>query len=129
MATKISRRKLASWTAKQLAAGNSAQGVMRRLGAFLIDTRRTNEQSLIVRDVEIALLKEGSVLVSATSARPLSTEAIASIEAFVRDEYGKDAKVIIEQHVDKSVIGGVRLMTPNKQIDATIRTKLEKLTA
>jgi F0F1-type ATP synthase delta subunit len=129
MATKISRRKLASWTAKQLAADNSAQSVMRRLGAFLIDTRRTNEQSLIVRDVEIALLKEGSVLVSATSARPLSTEAIASIEAFVRDEYGKDAKVIIEQHIDESVIGGVRLMTPNKQIDATIRTKLEKLTA
>lgn len=129
MATKISRRKLASWTAKQLAAGNSAQSVMRRLGAFLIDTRRTNEQSLIVRDVEIALLKEGSVLVNATSARPLSTEAIASIETFVRDEYGTDAKVIIEQHIDESVIGGVRLMTPNKQIDATIRTKLEKLTA
>lgn len=129
MASKISRRKLASWAAAQLAGGDSVQSVMRRLGAFLIDTRRTKEQSLIVRDVEIALSKEGSVLVHATSARELSNEAITSIKEFVKSEYGADATVIIEQSIDVSVIGGVRLTTPDKQIDATIRTKLEKLTA
>jgi len=129
MATKISRRKLATWTAARLASGDPAKNVMHQLGAFLIDTRRKKEQSLIVRDIEIALLKEGTVLVQATSARELSAEALGSIESFVKNEYGSNVKVIVEQHIDTTVIGGVKLETPDKQIDATIRTKLEKLTA
>lgn len=129
MASKISRRKLAVWTASKLANGDPVKNVMHQLGAYLIDTRRKKEQPLIIRDIEIALLNEGSVLVQATAARELSAEAIGAIESFIRNEYGADVKVIIEQHIDPTVIGGVKLETPNKQIDATIRTKLEKLTA
>jgi len=129
MATKISRRKLANWSAKRLASGDPAKNVMHELGAYLIDTRRTHEQSLIIRDIEIALLSEGSVLVNAVAARPLSDEAKSDIQAFVKSEYGSNASVIIHETIDESVIGGVKLETPDKQIDATVRNKLEKLMA
>jgi F0F1-type ATP synthase delta subunit len=129
MALKISRRKLAKWSADRLVSGDPMKNVMHELGAYLIDSGRVREIELIVRDIKIALLASGTVLVRTTSARPLSSEAKQSIESFIRDSYGAKASVVFDETIDVSVIGGVKLETPDKQIDATIKTKLEKLTA
>lgn len=129
MSSKLSRRKLADHAAARLSKGDSASSVMKELAAYLIDTRRTSELELVVRDIEAALADDGTVLVRTTSARPLSSEAKDAVEAFVGHEYGTSAKVVLQEQIDESVIGGVKLETPDKQLDATIKTKLEKLTA
>lgn len=122
----ISRRKLAVHAAERLIAGDSTKVVMQQLAAYLLDTGRLREQELIIRDIERQLATRGVVLATAVSARTLSAQAKQALETLIKTEY--DAKqVALHEIIDESVIGGVRLDMPGKQLDATVKAKLEKL--
>ncbi len=127
MATRISRRKLATHAAKRIAAGDSVQAVLDEMAAYLTDARRKNEAELVVRDIEIALLSQGIVLGTAVSARPLTDVARNELEAYVKSAYADVKTVTLREVVDISVIAGVRLELPDKQLDSTVASKLEKL--
>ncbi|MDB5178040.1 MAG: synthase delta subunit [Candidatus Saccharibacteria bacterium] len=126
--TKLSRRKLSQHVAQRLAAGDNVSEVMRELGAYLIDSRRQRELELIVRDIETALLARGIAIADTTSARALSETATQEITAMIKANYSDVSQVMLREHIDPSVIGGVRIELPDRQLDATVRTKLEKLT-
>lgn len=127
MATRISRRKLATHAAKRIASGDSVQAVLDEMAAYLTDARRKNEAELVVRDIEIALLSQGIVLGTAVSARPLTDVAKNELEAYVKSAYVDVKTVTLREVVDTSVIAGVRLELPDKQLDSTVASKLEKL--
>ncbi len=124
--SKLSRRKLADYAADQIAAGKS--GVLDQLAAHLIESGRTKEAELIVRDIQTALLSRGKAVVTVTSARALSSEAKADIERFVKAQYENVQTIELIEQIDKSVLGGVRIDLPNAVLDATAKTKLESLT-
>ena len=126
--TKLSRRKLSQHAANRLVAGDSVREVMRELGAYLIENRRRRELELVVRDIEIALLSRGIAIADTTSARALSEAAIKEITAMIKSNYSDISQVALREHIDPEVIGGVRIELSDRQLDATIRTKLEKLT-
>ncbi|MDB5165498.1 MAG: synthase delta subunit [Candidatus Saccharibacteria bacterium] len=126
--TKISRRKLAQHAASRLASGDKAGDVMRELGAYLIESRRQRELELIVRDIETALLGKGIAIANTTSARTLSETAKRDITDMIKANYSGVSQVLLREQIDPSVIGGVKIELPDRQLDATVRTKLEKLT-
>ena len=127
MATRISRRKLAAHAAKRIVTGDSIQAVLDEMAAYLTDTHRKNEAELVVRDIEIALLSEGIVLGTAISARPLTTAAKEELEAYIKGACSGAKTVALREIVDTTVIAGVRLELPDKQLDSTVASKLEKL--
>ncbi|HRJ06462.1 MAG TPA: F0F1 ATP synthase subunit delta [Candidatus Saccharibacteria bacterium] len=124
----VSRRKLANLAARRIAGGEVKASVLRDLAAYLIDSGRQREAELLVRDVETAMLKHGIAVGTVVSARKLSTDALATVEGFVKHHYKTVTKVVLRERLDSSVIGGVRLELPDKQLDATIQTRLDKLT-
>lgn len=75
MASKISRAKLAGHVAERIATGTPVAEAFTQLAAYLVDTRRTKESELIIRDIEFKLLDYGMIIASVTSARPLSSGA------------------------------------------------------
>ena len=101
--------------------------VMRELAAYLIDTGRQREYELVVRDIETALLAHGTAIATTVSARALSDDAKKAIEELVKSEYHNIKTVSIKEMVDERVLGGVKLVLPDKQLDATASAKLEKL--
>ena len=125
---KISRRKLAQYVAQRIVAGDATREVMRELGAYLIDSRRQRELELIVRDIEAALLKSGIAIADTTSARALTKTALDEIKTMIKANYSGITQVALREHIDPAVIGGVKIELPDRQLDATVRTKLEKLT-
>ena len=127
MAGKISRRKLAEHTAKRLANGDPTNGVMRELAAYLIESRREKEAELIVRDVENALLAKGTAVATVVSARKLADDAKKALREFISSQYSGVKTVELREKVDSSLIGGVRLELPDRQLDASVKSKLEKL--
>jgi len=129
MAEKISRRKLAAYAAERLGTGDTADRVFAELAAYLIDTGRQREYELIVRDIEMALLSHDIAIATIVSARKLSAEAKKGLEAYVKSEYQDISTVMLRETVDEQALGGVKLIMPDKQLDATARTKLEKLGA
>ena len=123
----ISRRKLAERAAGRIAAGESNAVVLRELAAYLMDTGRKSEADLLARDIETALTARGIVVGTIVSARPLTKEAKESIDSFVKHHYTGVKAVVLRERVDTGVIGGVRVELPDRQLDATVATKLDKL--
>lgn len=126
MAT-ISRRKLAEHAAERLLGGDKVDDVLQEMAAFLIENRRLRESELVVRAIEDALLSRGVALASVTSARKLSESAKQDVERFVKREYSGVTSVLIRESIDTSVLAGIKIRLPDAQLDATAKTKLEKL--
>ena len=126
---KLSRRKLSTNAAARIAAGESHKHVLRDVAAFLIDSNRKSEAPLIVRDIEAMLLDHGTAVGTITSARPLSTTALKSVESFVLQQDSAIRHVVLRELVDESLIGGMKLELPGAQLDASVKAKLDKITA
>lgn len=119
---RISRRKLAAHLADRLASGAPADEVMTGAAAYLIETKRTHDAPLLVRDIEERLMTKGIVVADVTTARSLASEALAAIGTMLN---AKDLHVRLA--VDPSVLGGIRVGVPGKRYDATFRRKLNLL--
>ena len=126
MATRISRRSLAEYYAGCVLAGDDAV-VAKQLAAYLIETRRTKELPLIVRDIEDSLAARGLLVADVVSAYDLDTETEQSISGYLSSLYS--SKVKLRTSVQPNVIGGVRIRTPDAELDATVRRKLMNLQA
>ena len=126
MAIRLSRRKITGYIAQQLAAGADVEQLVRQLAAFLIDSRRTNEVSLVVRDIEYELTKQGIVLARVTSAFNLTEATRLAVTKLIEDKTGAQ-QVQLHQFIDPGVLGGVKIDLPGSQLDATIARKLTLL--
>lgn len=123
MARKLSRRSLAKHVATHLVNGKPQTEIAQQLAAYLIWTRRTNELSMIVRDIEFYLADQGRVTGTVTSARDLSDTALEAIQAFAKEKTGAQ-HVTLERSVDESVLGGIKLEIPGYELDTTLTRQL-----
>ena len=124
MTARLSRRKIATYAAEKLLAGTPKKTVIREVGAYLIDTGRTRELELIVRDIEDVLASRGVIVANVVSARPLSGSIKAEISKFIG---GKNVQ--LREEVDETVLGGVRIDLPGKRFDGSVRHKINALKA
>jgi F0F1-type ATP synthase delta subunit len=126
MAIKLSRRKLAAHVTEQLLAGK-ASAVM-QLAAYLVDTRRTRELPLVVRDIEAAMAERGVVVADVATASTLSENAAQAIRDYIAGQYD-GAQVQLRLSEDASLLGGAKIHLPGAELDTTIRRKLTTLRA
>ncbi|MDB5167548.1 MAG: atpH [Candidatus Saccharibacteria bacterium] len=126
MAIRVSRRKISNYIADQIAEGHETKKLIQELAAFLIDTRRTKELELVVRDIEYELKNRGIVLAWVTSAHDLTSATKTAINKLIKDQ--TDAKnVELQELVDPTVLGGVKIDLPGQQLDMTIARRLSLL--
>lgn len=124
MQGKLSRRKIAQYVASHASNGRVPEAVVQEVAAYLLESRRLRELPLVVRAVEDALAERGVVVATVTSARPLDD----TLRAAVKEQAG-GTEVYLREVVDPSVMGGVRLQTPDASIDVTVQHKLQALRA
>lgn len=126
MAQRLSRRKLAGHFVRSLESGATADALTAQLAGFLVETRRTREAALIVRDIETLLASSGTVLGTVTSAFSLDAATKKAIEQRIATETGaKD--VSLSETVDPSIIGGYKVRIPGKELDQSVATQLTTL--
>lgn len=118
---KISRRKLARFVAEQLQAGQ-ADDVIKQAAAYMIETKQKHSIDLLVRDVEDILADSGTFVADITSARKLSQEETDVIKQLLGAK-----KLHVRENIDPSVLGGVKIETAGKRLDATLKHKLDVL--
>lgn len=122
MASRLSRRKLAAYAAKRLIEGDEA--ILDQVAALLISERRERESSILARDIEDQLLKNGQMVLTVESARTINNSLRSQVEQlFPRLE------VHIREVVRPELIGGLRIITPTQEFDATVASKLKTLRA
>jgi F-type H+-transporting ATPase subunit delta len=123
---KLSRRAIAIYIAEQLTNEADAQHVILQLAAYLVDTRRTKELSLIIRDIQFYLSEAGAVSGVITTATTLTAETKKAIEKYIKEQTGAKT-VALDSLIDPSVIGGVKVSIPGRELDATVSRSLTVL--
>lgn len=126
MSKKLSRRIIAEYCAKQLVAGDDQ--ILKQLAAFLVDTKRTREATLVVRDIESALAASGTVVARVTVAHDLQSSVQTEIKQFIADST-KAKQVAMQVQTDASLLGGVSIDIPDHHFDDTVQGKLKTLRA
>jgi F-type H+-transporting ATPase subunit delta len=120
---KLSRRKLAEYIADRAQNGTVPAEVLKEVAAYLTQSRRVRELPLVVRTIEDVLAERGQVVARVTSARPLTEELRRSIEAQI------GGTVYMQQMVDERVLGGVKVTTPSRSLDATLIKRINSIRA
>jgi F-type H+-transporting ATPase subunit delta len=87
---------------------------------------RKNELRKVIRAFRrLAAEHRGEVTAEVVTARPLNDDQVAVLKAQLRTRAGRD--VTIDAEVDPSILGGIVVKLGSQQIDASIRTKLNRL--
>ncbi len=93
------------------------------LASYLVHNRRTSELDIIMREVMRQREERfDAVEITATSAFRLNETA----KNAVRELMGAK-NTIINEVIDTKMLGGVRLETSEKQLDLTVRNRLDRL--
>ena len=87
---------------------------------------RKNELRAVIRAFRrLAAEHRGETTAEVVTARPLNDDQIAALKAQLRARAGSD--VNIDAQVDSNLLGGIVVKLGSQMIDASIRTKLNRL--
>lgn len=125
MSTYLSRRRIASYIAREVQAGHT--DALKKLAAYLITEGRTNEVDLLALDIEAALEAHGHIIGHVTSAHELSSATKQAITDFIKEQTGA-THVKLQTSLDEEMVAGFRLSLPHRQLDATVPRILQQLT-
>lgn len=101
-----------------------ARKLSREIAEYLIEENMTADLDAIIREVMAERAKQGFVEVLALSANPLSSSEISEIRKLLKTEFPHAKNFTIDQRIDSSVVGGVKLEMPGEQLDLTLSHKL-----
>jgi F-type H+-transporting ATPase subunit delta len=121
---KASRARLARFLAEKTLKRGISRHLDREIAAYLLSEGRVNELDSLLRDVQADWAEAGHVEVAASSARPLSAAIQAEIRREVKKVHPGAKRIVINETIDPDVVGGVRLSLPNRQLDLSVRSKL-----
>lgn len=110
---------------KLMQSTSDSKQLAKQIASYLVAERGTKEVGAILRELKSLRLSEDGILeITATSARPLTPAAKDSIKALF------DAKeIIIHEEQDPSLLGGVKVRAHDRQVDFSVRTRLQRLKA
>jgi len=92
----------------------------------LAANRRLGSLSAIIRDFkQLAARERGEVSAEVVSAHPLDDGQVASLKTRLKSMVGSE--VAVDLKVDPSILGGLIVRLGSRQIDGSIRTKLNTL--
>ncbi len=87
---------------------------------------RKNELRPVIRAFRrLAAEHRGETTAEVVTARPLNDDQLAALKVQLRTRAGRD--VLIDAEVDPTILGGIVVKLDSEQIDASIRTKLNRL--
>jgi F-type H+-transporting ATPase subunit delta len=95
------------------------------LGVLARNGRKGELRNVIRAFRRLAAEHRGEVTADVTTARPLNDDQLAALKSQLRTRAGRD--VAIDATVDPGILGGIVVKLGSQQIDASIRTKLNRL--
>jgi F0F1-type ATP synthase delta subunit len=123
---KQSRTKLARLIADKTLQSGLSRHFATEVAAYLLSERRTGELESVLRDVQADWAEAGQVEVIARSAHSLTANVKADIGKRLKPLYPQARRISVIEIHDPAVIGGVRLNLADRQLDLSIRSKLDR---
>jgi len=95
------------------------------VGVLARNGRKKELRAVIRAYRRLASEHRGEATAEVVTARPLNDDQLAALKAQLRAHAGRD--VNIDAAVDSNILGGIVVKLGSQQIDASIRTKLNRL--
>ena len=95
------------------------------LGVLARNGRKSELKKIIRAFKRIAADHRGEISAEVTSAHPLKDDQVETLKAQLGKRAGRD--VTIDAQVDPAILGGIVIKLGSEMIDASIRTKLNRL--
>ena len=95
------------------------------LGVLARNGRKSELRNVIRAFRRLAAEHRGETTAEVVTARPLSDDQLSALRQQLRTRAGRD--VNIEATVDQNILGGIVVKLGSQMIDASIRTKLNRL--
>ena len=95
------------------------------LGVLARNGRKKELRSVIRAFSRLAAEHRGEITADVVTARPLNDDQIAALKQQLRTRAGRE--VSIDPQVDPNILGGIVVKLGSQEIDASIRTKLNRL--
>jgi F-type H+-transporting ATPase subunit delta len=95
------------------------------LGVLARNGRKNELRNVIRAFRRLAAEHRGETTAEVVTARPLNDDQLAALRQQLRTRAGRD--VNIDATVDAAILGGIVVKLGSQQIDASIRTKLNRL--
>lgn len=96
------------------------------IAGYLLAEKRIGELDSLMRDIQQLRADQGTLEVNALSAHKLDKQSLDEIKTLLNKKFPRTKKIIINKILDEDVVGGVRLVLANEQLDLSIRYKLSK---
>lgn len=127
MAT-TSRRVIArTIAAKLLAEPERKEHWMRVAAAYVIEHNLVDTVDLLIQDIAAELFEQSKTLfVDVESARPLTDSIRTALKESLQSQTGAE-RVVLSEHHNPALIGGLIARTPSAELDLSVRTKLRQL--
>jgi len=122
---KAPRSTMAKVISKKLEKADSKKAAQ-DIAGYLLAEKRVSELDSLMRDLQQIRSDQGIVEVDALSAHELDEKSINEIKAVIHKKFPATKKIIINKILDPDVVGGVRLVLANSQLDLSVRYKLSK---
>jgi F-type H+-transporting ATPase subunit delta len=97
------------------------------VGVLAKNGRKRQLRSIIRAFKRIAAEHRGETIAEVVTARPLNDDHVTALKAQLRTRAGRE--VTLEPSVDPNILGGIVVKLGSQRIDASIRTKLNRLAA
>jgi F-type H+-transporting ATPase subunit delta len=95
------------------------------LGVLARNGRKNQLQNVIRAFRRLAAEHRGETTAEVVTAHPLKDDQLAALKQQLRSRAGRD--VAIETRIDPEILGGIVIKMGSQMIDASIRTKLNRL--
>lgn len=125
---KTKRTELATAIASLLAETKNPKELSKAIAAYLVSEHQTKDLDAILRDVMTARANNGIIEAQLTTAFPLSSAVKADVNKLLKQEYPTAKQLVYQETVRPEVLSGIKIQTPDKQLDETARGKLDQLT-
>jgi len=128
----VSRLELAKVIAERTMHISDSTKLSQAVAGYLLEEGRVDELDSLMRDVLNYRAKHGHVEATVVSAHPISEAVKKDVLAAIKSEYPDARDFVINEKVDPSVVGGLRIELANEELDLTVQAKLntfKRLTA
>ena len=121
---KQSRHLLVEVIGKRTLETSDPEMLTNEVAAYLISEKRIDELDSIMRDVIEYRTNHGKIEASIISAHQLTNNVRDDIGQLLKQEYPSSKSITVNEKIDPNLVGGIRVVMPNEQLDLTLRSKL-----
>ena len=118
------RSEIATAIAKRTMEESDPVRLRSAIASFLLEENRISELDSIMRDVLAYRTLQGHVEVTVVSAYPITKQVREDVLIAVKEEFSGAISYVINEKIDESVVGGLRIEFDGEELDLTVKSKL-----